>query len=71
MNAPAGHRRLCLESLTALSLVLAAWGCSEGVVKSPPAPGYSVTDSAGVRMVVNNEPLWGPEGDGTSPRSRC
>ena len=60
MNVPTGNRRLYLGSLAALWLVLAAWGCSESLVESPPAPGYSVTDSAGVRRVVNNEPLWGP-----------
>ena len=60
MNAPTGHRRLRFESLTVLWLVVTAWGCSEGVVESLQAPGYSVTDSARVRMVVNNEPLWGP-----------
>ena len=59
MNAPTGHRRLSLESLMAWCLVLGAWGCSEGVLESPPVPGYTATDSAGVRMVVNNEPLWG------------
>ena len=61
MNTPTPHSRLSPGSLTALLLALAAWGCSEGVVESPPATGYSVTDSAGVRMVVNHEPAWGAE----------
>lgn len=39
--------------------MLAAWGCSEEVVESAPASGFSVTDSAGVRTVVNRKPLWG------------
>lgn len=54
------RRRLGPASLTAWCLVLAAWGCSEDV-EPPPAPGYIATDSAGVRKVVNNEPLWGAE----------
>ena len=59
MNAPTGHRRLSLGSLMAWWLAVGAWGCSEGAVESPPASGYTATDSAGVRKVVNNEPLWG------------
>ena len=39
-------------------LLVSAWGCSDGVVKSPPAAAYRATDSVGVRLVVSNEPLW-------------
>lgn len=60
MKTTTERRRLSPASLTAWCLPLAAWGCSEDV-ESPPAPGYAVTDSAGVRKVVNNEPLWGAE----------
>ena len=39
-------------------LVMGTSGCSEGV-ESLPSSGYTVTDSAGARKVVNKEPQWG------------
>ena len=51
-------------------MVLGAWGCSEdsGSADSPPSASYHVTDSAGVRVVVNRGPLWGPgEGWNVTP----
>ena len=61
MIAPASEaRRPPLAPLVPLCLLVAALACSEGAIEEPPPSGHTVTDSAGVRTVVNHGPLWGP-----------
>ena len=57
MAKPASARRVA-----ACWLALFAAGCTEAPA-DPPPPAFTVTDSGGVRMVVNSGQQWG-EGDG-------
>ena len=58
----AGQRPGWAPRRVACVLTLLVSGCSD-TPKEPPPPGFSVTDSAGVRVVVNSTPLW-DEGEG-------
>lgn len=57
-----GSRRRSSRIHLAPLLALFAAGCSDTPEELPP-PAFTVTDSAGVRIVVNSAPQWG-EGEG-------